>query len=403
MTLNALYVDFNSYFASVEQQLRPELRGRPVGVVPVVAETTCCIAASYEAKRFGVKTGTQVSDAKVLCPDIELVEARPSLYVQFHHRLVETIESCIHIDKVYSIDEVTCELTGSLQERSKALLLANHIKQKIAKTVGTELRCSIGIAPNTYLAKTAADMQKPDGCTVIDEPDLPECLFRLELSDLCGIGPRMKQRCLRAGISTVKQLCLADVPKLRAIWGGIEGARLHARLRGETVFMPETSRSTIGHSHVLPPELRNEKDAFSVISRLLQKTAVRLRSYGYVAGMISARVKYIDGIAWEDKIRFTHTDDTLFLLEIWKKMWKRRQVRYAPVPLKVSVSLFELKLKDHQLRSLFDNDQQRDALNSAIDSINMRFGRDTLYFGGSHSVIDSAPTRIAFTHIPKIE
>src|SRR5665647_1483776 len=93
MTLKALYVDFNSYFASVEQQLRPELRGKPIAVLPVVAETTCCIAASYEAKAFGVKTGTKVSDARKLCPGIMLVEARPALYVEYHHRLVEAVES----------------------------------------------------------------------------------------------------------------------------------------------------------------------------------------------------------------------------------------------------------------------------------------------------------------------
>src|SRR6266446_5973668 len=106
MALRSLYVDLNSYFASVEQQLRPELRGQPVGVVPVMADTTCCIAASYEAKKFGIKTGTLVSEAKERCPDIQLVEARPPTYVEFHHRLVEVVESCTPVDKVYSIDEM---------------------------------------------------------------------------------------------------------------------------------------------------------------------------------------------------------------------------------------------------------------------------------------------------------
>ena len=92
MALRSLYVDFDSYFASVEQQLRPELRGKPIGVVPVMAETTCCIAASYEAKRFGVKTGTRVSDARKLCRNIKFVEARPAVYVEYHHKLVEAVE-----------------------------------------------------------------------------------------------------------------------------------------------------------------------------------------------------------------------------------------------------------------------------------------------------------------------
>ena len=106
MPLRALYVDFNSYFASAEQQLDPQLRGRPVGVLPVLAETTCCIAASHEAKRCGVKTGTLVAEARKLCPDIRFVEARPAVYVDLHHRLVEAIESCLHVERVMSIDEV---------------------------------------------------------------------------------------------------------------------------------------------------------------------------------------------------------------------------------------------------------------------------------------------------------
>ena len=136
MTLRALYVDFNSYFASVEQQERPELRGRPIGVLPVVAETTCCIAASYEAKKFGVKTGTPVREARKLCPDILFVEARPALYIHYHHRLVEIVESCTPVDRTLSIDEMVCKLTGSQQQRGNALSLAVRIKQAIREHVG---------------------------------------------------------------------------------------------------------------------------------------------------------------------------------------------------------------------------------------------------------------------------
>jgi len=98
--LNWLFVDLNSYFASVEQQVRPELRGRPVGVVPMMADTTCCIAASYEAKAFGVRTGTIVADAKRMCPEIVLVEGRHEIYTEYHHRVVEAVESCVPVTAV---------------------------------------------------------------------------------------------------------------------------------------------------------------------------------------------------------------------------------------------------------------------------------------------------------------
>jgi len=133
MALNALYVDFNSYFASVDQQCRPELRGKPIGVLAVMAETTCCIAASYEAKAFGIKTGTAVRDARKMCPSIIFVEGGPPLYVQYHHKLIEIVESCTHVEKVLSIDEMVCLLTGSQQVKENALKLAAKIKREINK------------------------------------------------------------------------------------------------------------------------------------------------------------------------------------------------------------------------------------------------------------------------------
>ena len=122
--LRWLFLDLNSYFASVEQELRPELRGRPVAVVPVVADTTCCIAASYEAKAFGVKTGTQVGEAKRLCPGIALVEARHELYVEYHNRIVEAVEQRVPVSSVQSIDEMACRLIGREQPLLAALALS---------------------------------------------------------------------------------------------------------------------------------------------------------------------------------------------------------------------------------------------------------------------------------------
>ncbi|HCS55363.1 MAG TPA: DNA polymerase, partial [Planctomycetaceae bacterium] len=104
MRINWLFVDMNSYFASVEQQLRPELRGKPVGVIPMMADTTCCIAASYEAKAFGIRTGTRVSDAKILCPEINLVVSRTREYVEYHKRIVKAVESVLPVDQIHSID-----------------------------------------------------------------------------------------------------------------------------------------------------------------------------------------------------------------------------------------------------------------------------------------------------------
>jgi DNA polymerase-4 len=401
VALRFLYVDFNSYFASVEQQLRPELRGKPVGVVPVMAQTTCCIAASYEAKKCGVRTGTLVSEARRLCREIRLIEARPPVYVEYHHKLVEAVTTCLPVEAVLSIDEMVCELTGSQQQRENAAQLAQTVKRAIARDVGSELRCSIGIAPNIFLAKTASDMQKPDGCVILDNPDLPRRLFPLALRELCGVGQAMEKRLNRCGITTVEQLCAASKAELRKAWHGIEGERMYAQLRGEVVPRLPTQRSSIGHSHVLPPQLRSNEAAFSVLHRLLQKAATRLRHYQCVAGGMHVTVKYLHHARWDEHSRFNPTHDTLELLRAFSLLWDKQPPHPFP-PMAVGITLVELGETQTRTSSLFVNDKARDRLNAALDRLNARFGRQTVYFGGAHQALGAAPMRIAFNHIPDL-
>ncbi len=398
--LRCLYVDFNSYFASVEQQLQPQLRGRPVGVLPVMAETTCCIAASYEAKAFGVKTGTPVYEARQRCPGIVFVEARPPVYVEMHHRLVATVESCTPVGQVLSIDEMACPLTGSDQQRPKALALANQIKQTIATQVGAYLRSSIGIAPNTFLAKIASNMQKPDGCTVIEHGELPARLYPLKLRDIHGVGRAMESRLSRYGIATVAQLCHANAAMLRTAWGSIEGERMHAKLRGEEVLTPPSRRASVSHSHVLPPALRHPAAAYSVLHRLLQKAAMRLRSYALIAGNLHVRVTYGDA-HWSADQRLDPTDDTLAFLHALDALWQQRPKTRAR-PTAVGLALTALDEFRNRPRSLFDREDGHDRLNATIDAINLRYGKNSLYFGGAHRALAAAPMRIAFQHIPDL-
>src|SRR5271155_865337 len=311
MALRSLFVDFNSFFASVEQQEQPALRGRPMVVLPVMTDSTCCIAATCEAKRFGIKTGTKVGEARKRCPGLVLVEARPSLYVEYHHRLIAAVDSCVPVTRVLTIDEMSCALRGPWREPETALRLAREIKARIAATVGVCLRSSIGLAPNAFLAKTASDMQKPDGLVVLDEGDLPEALFGLELRDFCGIGASREARLRACGIVTVEQLCRARKETLRRAWNGIEGDRMFALLRGEEVERPPTQRCTVGHSHVLEPKCRTAPLAEAVLHRLLQKASARLRALGYLAGGLAVSVKFLGHRRWGDEITFLETQDTL--------------------------------------------------------------------------------------------
>lgn len=394
--LRSLFIDFDAYFASVEQQLRRELRGRPVAVVPVMADTTCCIAASYEAKRYGVKTGTRVSEARRLCPALQLVHARHERYVEYHHRLVAAVESCIPVDEVASIDEMACTLAGSWRASERALEVARGIKRAV-REVGEALGCSIGIAPNRFVAKLASKMDKPDGLKVIHSEDLPEALYGLELAAVTGIGRRMLVRLEHAGIDSVEALCAADEAELRRIWGGIGGVQMYEALRGAPLAAIARERASIGHSHVLSPDMRGETEALAVLHRLLQKAARRLRAAGFTAGGLVLTLRYTDGAHRNAERRFAPSRDTLVFAHALKELWTERKVVRAPL---LGVGLTLVRLTGARQESLFDETRRRDRLNLAVDRLNERFGANAVYFGGAHRALEAAPMRIAFTHIP---
>lgn len=402
MSLRNLVLDFNAYFASVEQQLQPNLRGKPVAVVPVMADSTCCIAASYEAKAFGIKTGTRVSDAKKLCPGIKLIEAKHRYYIEYHHKLISAVEECLPVETVMSIDEMGCLLTGRHQKREEAIEVAKQIKKNIADKVGEYLRCSIGIAPNHYLAKTATDMKKPDGLVVIEEGDLPQCLYVMKLNGLCGIGRGMEPRLRKLGIDTVEKLCKAPKEILRKAWGGIEGERMYSLLRGEVVKRPLTQRQTVGHSHVLPPEERTKERAYAVLSRLLQKAAMRMRNIGYATGSMGIRVGFLDGQKFKRGVSFSYSQNTIELLKILDQLWENYPAgNYKPIS--VAVAFFNLIREDLITLPLFGDFQKTSSLNKAVDKLNKRYGFQSAYYASSHQAIKSAPMRIAFSQIPDLD
>jgi DNA polymerase-4 len=397
MALRYLFVDMNSYFASVEQEERPELRGKPVAVVPVIAERTSAIAASCEAKGFGVKTGTSVADARLLCPHIQFVLARPQLYVQTHHRIIAAIESCLHVDHVCSIDEMYGQLLGTERLPQNATAIALKVKEKI-REVGSTLRCSIGIASNPWLAKIAADLQKPDGLTLLPSDQLPGALFPLKLTDLPGIGRAMLARLQAHGIFHVEQLCSAAESQLAEAWGSkVIGSIWHQQLRGIDLPYRSTKRSTVSHSHVLAPELRNDASAYAVAQRMLDKAAHRMRLLGYHAQRLTLSLRFLGRGGWASCREFQPCRDSLALSDDLRGLWR---LKPAGNILKVGVDLSQLVADPSVTIPLFDEQVKRNALADVMDRVKERYGRDAVHTASMLGVKDAAPTRIAFNRIP---
>jgi DNA polymerase-4 len=419
--VNWLFVDLNSYFASVEQDTRPELRGRPVGVVPMMADTTCCIAASYEAKACGVKTGTIVADAKRMCPGLVLVEARHEIYVDYHHRIVEAVESCLPVTAVLSIDEMACRLMGRERPLLAAMELGRQVKARILERVGPMMRSSVGLATNRYLAKVASDMEKPDGLVALPADILPYALRQLTLRDLPGIGARTEQRLAEKGIRTMEQLMALDCQQAGELWGSVWGERLWHWLQGEDFDMAETEHlKSLSHQHVLGPEMRTPEKAWAVAHKLLHKAAMRLRAGGLWASSIGLAIGFavprgssapvsrygVPTKGWKGELRLSECRDNPTLIAALSRLWASRPTgEQFDHPYFIGVHLNGL-VPDHlHTLNLFDGteeEQGRTRLLAAMDELNNKYGLSTLAPATMLTAFKAAPTRIAFHSIPEL-
>lgn len=425
--LKWLYIDFNSYFASVEQQLQPHLRGKPIAIVPVDTPATSAIAASYEAKAFGVKTGTPIYEARKMCPDLICVLARHEAYVEFHNRIMAEIDNHIPVTAVCSIDEAACSLMQNECSVEAVTAIAMSIKRGLAKNLGEYVRCSIGVASNRYLAKIATDLQKPDGMTILLPSCLPERLLELELRDLPGIGRNMEIRLNKAGIHTMPAFMQLSPDQMKKIWGGVGGARMWHLLRGADLPEIETQRRSIGHSHVMAPDLRAAGKAFFVARRLVVKAASRLRRMDYYASHLSFSAR-LEGASYMEKGRYVEdheacwrAQDNITFLHMFNQMWRRIIYKLRAAGLntirikKISVTLHGLEPATELVRDLLFNETnerysrtKHENISRAMDKLNQRFGRDTILIGMLPSQGKSlgkhfAETKIAFTRIPDMQ
>jgi DNA polymerase IV len=370
-------------------------------VVQTLTDSAVTIAASYAAKAFGIKTGTLVKEARRLCPAVIPVQANHRLYTEYHERILKAVDTCLPVEKVCSIDEVACRLMGTERQVDVARALAFKLKRALREQVGECLTCSIGIAPNVFLGKVASDMQKPDGLVVITAADLPEVLLWLELQEIYGIGARMEQRLHRAGIFTVAQLWNATPFQLRRVWGGINGVLFHQMLHGVDIQPPSSRYSkSIGHQHVLEPELRTNKGARSFAQHLLTKAAERLRRGDYYCRRLGVHLSWIGDLGgYWDEITFTETRDTGFLLARLEQLWKQVP-RYKP--LSVGVVLLDLVPAAQHQPDLFAADtHRRQRLSPLIDRINDRYGRCAIGFGLFPPDVRAFKGHAAFNRVPE--
>jgi DNA polymerase-4 len=359
-----LFIDFDSFYASVEQQDNLEYRGKPVIVVPVVSDYTCAIAASYQAKRLGVKTGTRVKTAKEKIPGLFVCGARPKRYVEVHNQIVEILSQHFKKIQVLSIDEMACEIDED--DDFDCEMIAALLKLDFQEKLGEYITCSIGVAKNVFLSKVAADMDKPNGFTALGQK-AQEQLETLGLTDLPGIAEKMEARLNKSRIRTVEDLFNTEELKLKKAWGSIIGARWYHMIRGSLQCDYGLSDNEIpksfGHTHVLPPAKRDDTGSFEVFEALLFKGLERLNKHRIGAKRVSI---YLSWRNTETKRRGTfkksspiaiasmdYTYWSMIANELWKQM---PPLDLKAIPLLVGIRFTRtVKQEDINLQ-LFDLD-----------------------------------------------
>lgn len=414
-----LYLDFDSFFASAEQHFNAQLRGKPLGVVPLDVPGTGCIAVSREAKALGVPSSASIVTAREVVPDMIFVVARPDVYVRLHHRILASIESCVPIASVRSIDELVCDLLPS--EAARAHELALDIKRTLMRDFSEALTCSIGLAQTELLAKIAAERHKPDGLTILDAQQLPDALSEMALSDIPGVAKGVENRLRRAGVDSVNGLWNMETKRCRAVWGSVEGERFWNALHGYEYERPDTKKRMFGHSRMLPLNWRRPDKVEDCARQLLLSAARRLRRSEMKASKMTFSMRSggyrtqnrrkSDDKRWSAERSFPAACDDRTLLKELAALVVEYQSTVKFAPRSITVMLHGIVGKEDEQRELFEvcdgaavlEKRRSEKLSCVLDTLRAQHGPKAATMG-LHEPIPGGylGAKIAFGRIPDL-
>jgi DNA polymerase-4 len=373
-----LHVDMDAFFASVEQLDDPALRGRPVlvggrGPRGVVA------AASYEARAFGCRSAMPSRQALALCPQAIVVRPRFERYKECSLRLRTILESCSPLVEPISIDEAFVDVTGSERLLGDGPSIARSIRERVRGELG--LTCSIGVAPNKFVAKLASDLDKPDGLTVIPPDGIAERLAPLPIERIWGVGPVAAGTLRRHGISVFRDLQRADEAELAALLGeaGPQWRRLAWGLDDRPVRVDHEA-VTVGHERTFGEDLRRPDQVEAELLGLAEHVAERLRRKELLARRITVKIRFGDfRTITRARTLPEPTDRSDLVRETARAIFRAwASGAFEPVRL-IGCSAGGLVAGEPQL-GLFDGAAQAKArtVDRVADAIRARFGGDAI-------------------------
>jgi len=371
----------DAFFISVEQRDNPSLKGKPAAVCGSLSRSVVT-SANYEARPFGIRAGMPVQEARRRCPQVILVKGNHSKYTETASRIFSILKGYTPLVEVASIDEAYLDITDSMLLFQSPLHIAQSIKSRIREK--ERLTCSIGIAPNKFLAKLGSTLKKPDGLVIIQKDEVDGILRDLPVEKLSGIGPKLKEALNSMGIFTCGQLGKASVSVLRKRFGVI-GERLQEMGLGwdDSPVVPfdegEEAKS-FSHSVTLEKDTSDPNILKKVLLQLSEKVSQRMRGEGFYGRRVAITVRYSDFFTFSKQ-------KTLFQWlnsgnEIFKHAWEIFESIPHPKPIRLlGVGVSELKKEGYQL-DLFEKKDKKDHLLKAMDRVNEKYGDWTLTWAG---------------------
>jgi DNA polymerase-4 len=381
-----LHIDFDSYFASCEQQFNPKLRGKPIGVTAQNGRT-CIIAASREAKRLGVKSPSRTFEALRKVPDMVFVPAHFEKYWEITQKFLNICKDFSPFVELFSLDEVFMNITSTENLFGGKYQLIDKIRERIKNEIGQYITVSVGVSHNKLLAKLASGMDKPNGLVEITPENIWEVYAKVQLSDFCGIGRRIEERLNALGIFTPLALRGVSLEVLLKEFKDVEGHFLKNLGQGiddsEVVpyyFASETK--SVGRNYCLPQNQHDERIVMQNVYELCEEVALKLRKLGKkakTAGIYLGGNKNIHG----RKSLKTYFDSGQEMFMLCKQILKENQFYFGQSDYvrQMGVWVGSLQKSINLEQSLFDFDVKNEKVVQAVDGINEKFGDHTIRKG----------------------
>ncbi|HMS22792.1 MAG TPA: DNA polymerase IV [Candidatus Levybacteria bacterium] len=377
-----LHIDFDSFFASCEQHFNPNLRGKPIGVTAANGRT-CIVAASKEAKKFGIKTGTRTWEADTLCPAIQYVQGDFDRYLDITKKFIEIASSYSPYVEAFSLDEVFIDMTATLHLYAKDVVSFSELfKKRIASEISPVTTVSIGVSYNKLLAKLASGLNKPDGLMLIDRTNIDSVYKNTNLTDICGIGDRLKYRLNILGVYNLLSLRTYPLRLLKKEFGTVCAEQLLCYAWGQdnsevTSLFEEVDAKSVGRNYCLPANEENQEKVLQILSELSEEVAKRLRAMNKKARTVSLYLSGEKSLGGRKTI-FTYINSGKEIFEVLKLFYKEWGWHY--MVRQVHISVTNLIDEKYVTPSLFA-DPREEILNHTIDNLNKQFGSHTIRHG----------------------